>query len=89
MNLPFQTVLSETVGVTELQLSSYVGIWYQMYSNQMAVDTFQANGSCISALYEHINGENFLFSIENYQSLYEPGGEPEFITGISIKRTSH
>jgi len=72
-----------TTAVTELNASSYIGLWYQTYSNQASTESFQLNGSCITATYEVFEEINNTFTVLNYQTLGGPGGTPDIIRGLA------
>jgi len=72
-----------TTAVTALNASSYIGLWFQTYSNQASTDTFQKNGSCVTATYEVFSEENNTFTVFNYQTLDGPTGPPDIIRGFA------
>ncbi len=69
------------VTVSKLNASSYVGLWYQVYSNQVSTETFQFNGSCVTATYDIYPDKNNTFTVFNYQTLDSPDGPADIISG--------
>jgi hypothetical protein len=80
--------------VDELDVSKYIGLWYQTYANIYSVATFEKDGYCITALYgtDTTVGD---ISVHNYQTLGGPTGSPDIIDGnifflsLSIENNSY
>ncbi|XP_072043390.1 outer membrane lipoprotein Blc-like [Amphiura filiformis] len=66
--------------VSELELSQYIGRWYQVYGNRFVLNTFERQGTCITADYDIKDGKVTVF---NAQNMNNPGGRLYTINGTA------
>jgi len=69
--------------VDELVVSKYLGLWYQMYADQIVYSTFEKDAYCATALYAD-NG-NGTISVHNYAAIGSPSGAPYIIDGYAYQ----
>lgn len=67
--------------VSSVNLTSYLGRWYQVYSSFVANRTFEKDGYCITADYTAVS--DTLFNLTNAQAIGSPSGSIDTISGQS------
>jgi len=77
------TQLSLPDTVDELNLSSYIGLWYQMYADQLVYSTIEPDAYCVTALYGD-NGDGTI-SVHNYQTTASPTAGVSTIDGYAYQ----
>jgi lipocalin len=70
--------------VDELDLTKFVGVWYQMASDWIVLNTFEKDAFCATAEYQPM--DNGLISVHNYARLYNQTGEVYTIDGVANVR---
>ena len=69
----------ETVDV--LELDAYVGLWYQMYADQLVYSTIEPDAQCVTAKYA-IQDDGSV-SVHNYQTTGSPDSGVDTIDGYA------
>ncbi|CAM9578034.1 unnamed protein product, partial [Phaeothamnion confervicola] len=69
--------------VEELDVSKYLGTWYQVYASLSVLRTFEKNGYCIKA--EYTSRENDTIGVDNSQRLGGPDGNVTHATGYAYR----
>lgn len=68
--------------MTTLNVNSYLGQWYQTYSNQIAISVTAPNGQCVAAKYGlQADGK---ISVHNFDRLGSPTGAADTIDGYAF-----
>jgi len=67
--------------VTTLDVNAYLGLWYQTYSDNIAIAVTQPGGQCVTAKYGS-RPDGFL-SVHNYDRLNSPTGTVDTIDGYA------
>jgi apolipoprotein D and lipocalin family protein len=80
-----ETALGLTLGgvdtVDTLDVSAYIGRWYQMYADKVVLDTFEKDAYCVTADYAVL--EDGSLSVHNYQTTGSPTDGATFIDGTA------
>lgn len=79
-NLGFQG--PRIVPVTELELDSFVGRWYQMYSSLIPISTYEKDLVCIGADYTAVNST--AFTLTNFGRVGTPNGAQQKLSGTAV-----
>lgn len=69
--------------VDELDVPAYLGLWYQMASDEIVFATFEKDAYCATALYGD-NGNGTL-SVHNYATIGSPTGSVYVIDGYAYQ----
>lgn len=67
--------------VDSLDVSKYLGLWYQMSADQLVYSTFEKDAYCATALYGD-NGDGTI-SVHNYARITSPTGSEYVIDGYA------
>jgi len=80
-------LLGTTIGLTcsstvsELDVSKYIGLWYQMYADNIVYNTFEKNSFCDTARYNiRTDGK---IGVHNYAKIGAPNGTDYVIDGYA------
>lgn len=72
--------------VPQLNMSQYIGRWYQMYSDKIVLESFQRNAVCVTA--DYTLRKDGKIGVLNSERLYTERGEGKNITGyVYLKDT--
>lgn len=77
------TKLSAPDTVDELNIASYIGLWYQMSADQAVYSTIEPDAYCVTALYGD-NGDGTI-SVHNYQTTGAPDSGVDTIDGYAYQ----
>lgn len=69
--------------VSEVDIDSYVGRWFQVYANRLVYLTFERNAVCQTADYKKLEDGNGI-SVVNAQNEKSPTGEISSISGSAV-----
>lgn len=69
--------------VKTLNITQYIGLWYQMSADEIVYLTFEQGAYCVTALYGD-NGNGTL-SVHNYATIDSPKGDPYVIDGYAYQ----
>lgn len=77
------TVSKSPDTVTSLDVPKYLGLWYQMYADEIVIKTTEKDTFCATAFYGD-NKDNTL-SVHNYATLKSPTGSVYIIDGYAYQ----
>jgi len=69
--------------VSEVDIDSYIGRWYQIYANKLVYLTFERNAVCQTADYKKLEDGNGI-SVVNAQNEGSPTGDISSISGTAV-----
>ena len=69
--------------VDALNITAYLGLWYEMATDAIVFKTFEKNSYCVTALYGE--GGNGTLSVHNYATVGSPSGNTTFINGYAYQ----
>jgi lipocalin len=72
---------SKPTTVSSLDVNKYIGLWYQMYADQIVYSTFEKDSYCSTAKYG-LNEDNTI-SVHNYATIGSPNGNVYTIDGYA------
>lgn len=67
--------------VSSLDISKYLGLWYQTYADKLVMSTIEPDNQCVTAKYGD-NGDGTI-SVHNYATLKSPTGQVSTIDGYA------
>jgi len=67
--------------VSELDVTAYLGRWYQYYADRFVLATFQRDSYCVTADYN--TTADGKISVHNYETVGAPDGTPKTIDGYA------
>ena len=68
--------------VDQLDLNAYVGLWYQVYADNLVYSTIEPDAECVTAKYTFLDDGSV--SVHNYQTTGSPDSGMDTIDGYAI-----
>ncbi len=75
------SVLCAPNTVSELDITKYLGLWYQMYADKLVYSSFEKDSYCATALYGGLDDGRI--SVHNYAKIGAPNGTDYPIDGYA------
>jgi len=73
------------VTVPSLNVTQYLGLWYNVFADLLVISTFQNNSFCATATYGPVDPVTGHIGVLNFERLYSTDGPAKSITGYAFQ----